>query len=606
MQNTFKSNDTDLSSILRDIDSGKIQLPDFQRGWVWDDHRIQALIVSIMSGYPVGALMFLEYGGDSVRFKYRPFTGSSKDCKPEILVLDGQQRLTSVFTSLFCKEAVPTRDDKGKDIKRFYYLDIKKCLDDNNDDKLDAIISVPEDKMLKSDFGRVIDFDISTREKEYEKLAFPLNLLFDNAGWAAWTRACTELHDNNPEVVSLIMKFQTDVLVSIQNYRVPVINLDKETPKEAVCQVFENVNTGGVSLTVFELVTASFAADDFDLRGDWEGNGKEQKTGRQERMCNASSILSSVSATDFLTALTLLSRYNEWIGGGRAVSCKKRDVLSLQLYDYTKYADQLEQGFISAGNFLKEQRIFTSRDLPYSTQLIPLSVFFAILDKRAQDSPVRAKISQWYWCGVFGEMYGGANETRYANDVTGMHKWLEDAEHVPETIARAYFQPTRLISLQSRQSAAYKGVMALILKHGACDFISGVPMDFTNFIDDAVDIHHIFPRDYCEKQGYPKRKWNSVINKTPLSASTNRIIGGSAPSAYMKKIEQDDHVTESDLDKFIATHAVRPDLMRADNFDDYFVDRAKSLVGMISAAMGKPISNLSGEDVVEAFGAPLG
>ena len=148
--------------------------------------------------------------------------------------------------------------------------------------------------------------------------------------------------------------------------------------------------------------------------------------------------------------------------------------------------------------------------------------------------------------------------------------------------------------------------MALILKHGACDFISGVPMDFTNFIDDAVDIHHIFPRDYCEKQGYPKRKWNSVINKTPLSASTNRIIGGSAPSAYMKKIEQDDHVTESDLDKFIATHAVRPDLMRADNFDDYFVDRAKSLVGMISAAMGKPISNLSGEDVVEAFGAPLG
>lgn len=74
----------------------------------------------------------------------------------------------------------------------------------------------------------------------------------------------------------------------------------------------------------------------------------------------------------------------------------------------------------------------------------------------------------------------------------------------------------------------------------------------------------------------------------------------------MKKIEQDDHVTESDLDKFIATHAVRPDLMRADNFDDYFVDRAKSLVGMISAAMGKPISNLSGEDVVEAFGAPLG
>lgn len=605
MQNTFKSNDTDLSSILRDIDSGKIQLPDFQRGWVWDDHRIQTLIVSIMSGYPVGALMFLEYGGDSVRFKYRPFTGSNKDCKPEILVLDGQQRLTSVFTSLFCKSAVPTRDSKGKDIARFYYLDITKCLDDAIDDKLDSIISIPEDKMLKSDFGRVIEFDISNPEKEYEHLAFPLNLLFDNAGWAAWTRACIEYHDNAPEIVSLIMKFQTDVLVSIQNYRVPVITLDKETPKEAVCQVFENVNTGGVSLTVFELVTASFAADDFDLRGDWEGDEKKQLNGRQERMCNASSILNSVTATDFLTALTLLSRYYEWINDGRAVSCKKKDVLSLRLDEYEKYANQLEKGFIQAANFLKEQRIFVSRDLPYTTQLIPMSVLFAILDKKASDSPVRSKIAQWYWCGVFGEMYGGANETRYANDVTGMHKWFEDPEQLPETIVRAYFQPTRLISLQTRQSAAYKGVMALILKHGACDFISGVPMDFTNYIDDAVDIHHIFPRDYCEKEGLPKRKWNSVVNKTPLSASTNRIIGGAAPSAYMAKIEKDDHVIQVDLDKFISTHAIDVDAVRKDDFRDFFIARAKSLVGMIGSAMGKPVSNLSGDDVIEAFGGPL-
>ena len=147
--------------------------------------------------------------------------------------------------------------------------------------------------------------------------------------------------------------------------------------------------------------------------------------------------------------------------------------------------------------------------------------------------------------------------------------------------------------------------MSLILKHGAVDFISGVPMDFTNFIDEAVDIHHIFPRDYCEKQGLPKRKWNSVVNKTPLSASTNRIIGGSAPSVYMEKIEKDDHVTASDLDAFIETHAVNPELMRKDDFEDYFIQRAKSLVQMIGDAMGKPVTNLAGEDVMEAFGAPL-
>lgn len=606
MQNTFTSNDTDLSSILGGISSGKVQLPDFQREWVWDDHRIQALILSIMNGYPVGALMFLEYGGDSARFKYRPLTGSSADCEPEILVLDGQQRTTSVFTSLFCKDPVPTHDEKGKEVKRFYYLDISKCLDNDLEDRQEAILSLPENKQIRSDFGRKIELDLSAPEKEYEKLVFPLNQLFDNTGWVNWIAKCNEYHNYEKETAQLLTLFQTDVLVPLQSYKVPVITLGKETPKEAVCQVFENVNTGGVSLTVFELVTASFAADNFDLREDWEGDKKKDKVGRHGRMVEASAILNSVSATDFLTALTLLARFHEAAAGGRAVSCKKKDVLALQLDEYKKWADCLESGFVQAANFLCEQRIFTSRDLPYSTQLIPLSVIFSILGSRANDSTVRSKISQWYWCGVLGEMYGAANETRYVNDVTGMSRWISDAEDIPETISRAYFQPTRLLSLQTRSSAAYKGVMALILKHGAEDFISGTPMDFTNFTEQSVDIHHIFPKDYCIKQGYPKQKWNSIVNKTPLSASTNRIIGGAAPSEYMARIERDDHVTATNLKKFIATHAIDPSLMQSNDFDDFFIQRAKSLVGMIGDAMGKAVTNLDGEDVVEAFGCSLG
>lgn len=93
----FKSNDTTLSSILEKINLGKIQLPDFQRGWVWDDNRIKALIASIAKTYPVGAVMFLDYGSENIRFKYRPFTGLNITTKPSILVLDGQQRLTSAY-----------------------------------------------------------------------------------------------------------------------------------------------------------------------------------------------------------------------------------------------------------------------------------------------------------------------------------------------------------------------------------------------------------------------------------------------------------------------------------------------------------------------------
>ena len=134
-------------------------------------------------------------------------------------------------------------------------------------------------------------------------------------------------------------------------------------------------------------------------------------------------------------------------------------------------------------------------------------------------------------------MYGGANETRYATDVTGMMDWINGGEE-PDTIQRAYFQPTRLLTLQTRLSAAYKGIMALILKTGCLDFISGSAMDFTVFLDESTDIHHIFPRAYCESVGLPRSRWNSIVNKTPLFARTNRIIGGSAPSEYLKKLRE--------------------------------------------------------------------
>ena len=113
-----KTNDTDLRTLLDDVELGKTQLPEFQRSWVWDDKKICKLIESLTSGFPMGALMFIEYGGESVRFKYRTFTGVSEDKKfvvPNDLVLDGQQRLTTLYQVLKSKEPVITRIDTNRD-----------------------------------------------------------------------------------------------------------------------------------------------------------------------------------------------------------------------------------------------------------------------------------------------------------------------------------------------------------------------------------------------------------------------------------------------------------------------------------------------------------
>jgi hypothetical protein len=585
--------------ILKSIASGATQLPDFQRGWVWDDGRICALIASISNSYPVGALMFMEYGGDSIRFKYRLFEGATTIKTPDALVLDGQQRLTSVFCSMYNREAVRTKNDKNMPIKRFYYLDMNKALEENAD-RLDAVLSLPENRQIKSDFGKSIDFDVDTREKEFNKHVFPLNLVYDWQEVSDWRTGYQEFHKYDQAITKLWNRFEKEILMPIFQYKVPVIKLGKETPKVAVCQVFENVNMGGVALTVFELVTATFATDDFDLRKDWESR-RDTISSKVPWLVSVNNSASVVDNDAFLTAMTLLTRYNAYVRGGMAVSCKRKDVLDLNLNDYEANAEKLTNGFIQAGKFLMELRVFSERDLPYATQLIPMSVLFAALGQKAEDGTVRSKLTQWYWCGVFGELYGSANETRYANDITGFMRWLESGD-LPDTVSRANFYPTRLFSLLTRNSAAYKGVMALLLKSKALDFISGKEMDFTVFSEENIDIHHIFPKSYCEKNGYSKDRWNSVVNKTPLSSRSNHIIQGDAPSMYLQRIVKKGIVTESELDKALESHHVDIADIRTDNFEAYCIKRAKALAGLIENAMDKKIQDL--DNIIDVYFSP--
>ena len=591
----MKTNDIALTDLMKAVGIGMVQLPDFQRGWVWDDGRIKALIISVIHNFPVGAAMFLEYGNENIRFKHKPIEGSDANSKtkPEELILDGQQRLTSLYNALYSKKPVHTRTDKGKEINRFYYLDIENALDPSANDE-DVVISVPETKKVTSDFGRKIEIDLSTRHNEFKHKMFPLNIILNPDEEQVWQNEYYAYYNYDPDVIRHFTELFSKIIMPTQKYSMPVISLDKGTPKEAVCQVFENVNTGGVSLTVFELVTAIFAMNDFQLRKDWEERKEKYFSG---------DLLNIITATDFLTAITLLSSFKS----GGTVSCKKKDVLALQLSEYQKYADNLCNGFSVAEKILQEERIFSSRDLPYSTQLIPLAAICTVLTdgNRINTTTVKDKVKQWYWCGVFGELYGSANETRYANDITQVIKWITEAGSLPKTVTDFFFNPTRLLSLQSRQSAAYKGIMALILKNHARDFISGAEMDFATYSDENIDIHHIFPKNYCIEHGYDKLKWNSIVNKTPISASSNREIGGVAPSVYLQKLEKKGSVTSSDLDSYVETHFIEHNKLRNDEFQGFIIERAKKLLRAIEQATGRTISGKDSDEVQQAFGDVL-
>lgn len=586
MATIFHSTSEMLKSILDSVKDGRTQLPDFQRGWVWDDERIRRLLISILRSYPIGSIMLLQTGNPNVRFKSRLVEGVQLNYPPEPqqFILDGQQRITSLYQALYLDEPVVTRDSRGKEVKRWYYLDIDIATDPDAD-KDEAVISVPEDKIIKGKGGIVLA-DYSTIEKECEAGMLPVQYLFKSDKLLKWQNQYFN-SKNSQECSEKWTRFMSDIYSAFNNYQVPVITLLNTTPKEAVCQVFENVNTGGITLTVFELLTASFAADNFSLRDDWDLRYNGNYNDESSRGFKNNPILSVLENTDFLQAIALLTTYNRRKDNpNSAISCKRRDILNLTVEEYRWWSDKVEIGFYEAAKFLMEQKIFSKRDIPYASQLVPLAAIFVELGSKAHNYTVRQKIARWYWCGVFGELYGAATETRFSKDLPQVIEWINGGDE-PDTVKEATFEPDRLITMRTRNSAAYKGVHVLLMREGCRDFMSGVPIDLQKYNSDNIDIHHIFPSAYCKKKGIPESLYNSIVNKSPLSAMTNRSIGGNAPSIYLEYLEKEKNIDKESLDEILETHLIDVDSIRTDNFETFFENRKRMLYNKILDTMGK-------------------
>ena len=596
----FDTTKEDLKDILRKAHEGQLQLPDFQRDYVWGDEDVRGLIASIAKGFPVGALLTLEGGGE-VRFKPRLLAGVPPlDIAPAELLLDGQQRVTSLYQVTYSQAPVRTKTPKGTEIERFYYLDIKLALSESASFD-EAIVGVPADRVIRENFGRDIKLDLSTRQNEFEHDHFPLNQVFNNGGrdwfydWRDHWRA------KGRDVSDLDRSFVRTVIDRIERYKMPIICLDRNNSREAICLVFEKVNVGGKKLDAFELVTAIYASDNYDLREDWSGTAKPAVAGRHARMIgspNRRDVLTEIASTDFLQSCTLLhtrenrlARQAEGKTGKELpqISCNRDALLGLPLAAYLKHAAGVEAGFIEAGAFLNEQKIIWNRDVPYPPLVVGLASAFAILGKSAQTTAAKKKLAQWFWCVTLGELYGSSTESRLAKDVPQLVNWVRDDGVRPQSLDEALFQQDRLKSLRSRLSAAYKGLHALLMRHGCRDFITGRSVELMTFFNDKIDIHHVFPMKWCLGKGIKPAVFNSIVNKSPLFKGSNITISGSAPSAYLRQIEQEQGISGSALDDILRSHLIDPGHLRKDDFDAFMAARTTALTELIANAMGKPV-----------------
>lgn len=493
-----------LKELLGEISSRSAALPDFQRDFVWDPGATQELIVSIAYNYPAGSILRVR---DTERaFAAREFEGAPAldGYRHTFLVLDGQQRLTSLYQAFY-----------GVGEHR-YYLNLRALL--GGADFEDAIFHA----RATTKWAR----DRESFALQADELLLPLSVLKGGAGtFSSWSRrVARQLSDEDRVALEdQLEEVEQRWIAAIDDYHFPVVTLSDSTSPEALCTIFETLNRTGVKLTVFELLTARFWPRGVKLRQLWED------------ALAANPILEEFQVDPYylLQAITLAGRDTP--------SCRRGDILALTADDIHKWWDPVVRGLVEGLRILRADcSVMLPKWLPYTPMLPPLAAVLARMGHVT--TPVaganREMLKRWFWCSVFGSAYESSANSQAAKDTAELMRWFGGGES-PDTVAAFRFDPKALRDVTPRQRSIYRGTICLILgaAGGARDFHTQAPITGQLMIDQGIDDHHIFPAAYLKRSfDTPARVRDSVLNRTLIDRTTNQIINDRAPSAYLADI----------------------------------------------------------------------
>ncbi len=498
-----------LLQLLGELHSGQLALPDFQRSFVWAPDATRELIVSIIRSFPAGALLFLQAGGAA--FKARAVEQApslSAQVQPTTLVLDGQQRLTSLYQALY-----------GVGQSRFF-LDMGALLAGAAVDEAVRVFSAE----------RAASFE--SIEAQADALMMPLSRIL-NGGAGRWRDEVVELRDDDDgaharELLRGLEEAYVDPLV---RYAFPVTILPADTELEAVCTIFETLNRTGKPLTPFELISARAFVGGHSLRDYWS------------RALEDHPILSDYDIEPYYVLQVIALRLG--------LACKRGTVLSLPSDEITAEWPAAIADLAAAIAMLRDEcGVIAPKWLPYRPMLIPLAASWREIT--AASGPVqgtmRAKLNRWFWCAAFTGEYESSSATLAERDSPVLRAWLNDGSE-PPVVANFNWNPQRWETVSPRQQGLYRATLALTLTNQPRDFHTGAPLTRELIEAHRVDDHHVFPRAYLSEAGLGTGT-DAVLNHCLVDRQTNLRIGKRAPSIYLEEVRQ---TLGAELDKVLAS-----------------------------------------------------
>lgn len=516
---SINSGNLRIFELIREAYSGSVVLPDFQRNFVWDRKSIEEFIESLLANIFIGTFLVLETSKERAPFKYIFIQGAEEvnpDIKsnPSIIVIDGQQRLTSLFYAIYS----PNTPLRNTERPYAFFIDLKKLVEDKEDNVDDAVFSVAKDERNFKKLLKGNNFDI---EKLKEQKIMPLSMFRDEGEfYNLWYSQFNNLFsEKEAERVR-------DYLSNIFKYEAITITLPysfNEKPEE-IAILFERLNRTGIKLSTYDLLVARMYKF-MNLREEWErifNDGINYINIKRwaRRVDNTDIPFSIIQALalskgksikdkDLIKIDSEILNKNEW---DRAVKVANNKVLNL-LFERNKFgiAEDIDKW------------------MPYSTAVIPMLALFL-----KYDHPDTSKLEKWYWSVVFSERYSGSTESDIMKDFREMSKWIEDDNFLPEAVRDFHEQLQKevftLKEVKNTTSSLYKGTFNLIFKNDPPDFYEPENIAY-NLLND----HHIFPKNFLKSKEVEVEP-DIVLNRTLIFDSTNKMISNKSPSDYIKEI----------------------------------------------------------------------
>lgn len=538
----YKPVSLEVGNILKDVQTGKIGLPDLQRPFVWKNDKVRQLLDSMLRGYPIGYIMLWESPADYSEKKSSIGTNTKTYEAPKELVIDGQQRLTALLSSLY---GVPVKDKDFKERTIRIAFDPISRVFENADaatDRNPRFISSVSEAFAANKENRLSAF----------RKAFIRELNEGNA-----KKGDPELADEEEDLVEQGI----NALLGLERYLLPTLEITSDADEEMVSEIFVRVNSQGQSLKQDDFIMTLLSVYEPEMRS------------RIEKFCEDSHIpadgtsynhLIKTSATHIIRAAVGLGfkrgrlRYAYQILRGKNLKTGETTP-ETRAENFEKFGKALDRvldlnNWKSFLNTLGEAGYISSSQITSENALIFNYTFYLIGRYEFKMEPLVIKriIRRWFYASNLAAFYVGSFESDFEkqlNEISELRTTEEFASYFDRSLAALMTDDYFLLTLPNDLNAnealgpSWQGFVAAQVVLGYKALFSTVPVsrlisDGASGTKKAVDKHHLFPDNYLRGKGYLSSRSNRA-NFTYVDYGNNIYISDEAPSVYVAKYREE-------------------------------------------------------------------